>query len=85
MEYIEDLEKRALRIIWELRATRGNELAEAIKSHRMQRIEEMLQTLKAHAERPNAPAEQRSAASNAIAKIRSSLSANCQNSRPVPR
>jgi hypothetical protein len=70
MEQIEDLKKRALRIVWELRTTKGNDLAESIKSHRMQRIEETLQALKAHAEHSSAPAEQRSAALNAIAEIR---------------
>jgi len=71
MERIEDLKKRALRIIWELRTTKGNELAEAMKPHRIQRIEQPLEALKSHAEQPSAPAEQRNAASNAVAEIQS--------------
>ena len=70
MEDIKDLKKSALRIIWELRTTKGNELAEAMKSYRIQRIEQTLEALKSYAELPSVPAEQRSAASAAASEIR---------------
>jgi uncharacterized protein YicC (UPF0701 family) len=68
-EHIDDLRKRALTTIWEIRTTDGNVLAEAIKPYRIRHIENMLAALKSRVEQPNASEEQRRAASDAIAEI----------------
>jgi hypothetical protein len=69
VEQIEDLRRRALTIIWELRTTEGNVLAEAMKPYRIRRIEQTLFEFRALADQPSAAEEERRAALEAFAEI----------------
>ena len=76
IEKVESLRKIALRIVWELQTGGGNHLAESVKDHRMARIEAALKELRARADKPDTPNDEKKAAMEAIAEVLTALSQN---------
>lgn len=72
IESIDDLKRRALATIWEMRAT-DNDFAAAIKPDRIARVKDLLAALRRRAHESRAPATERLAALEAIAEIEPQL------------
>ena len=72
IESINDLKRRALATIWELRAT-DNDFAAAIKFDRVARVENLLTALRRRTHESGTPTAERLAALEAIAQIESQL------------
>lgn len=78
VEKVESLRKVALRIVWELQTTSGNDLAEGVKQHRLERIEGALKELRACADNPRSSNDQKKAAMEALAEVLTALSHNIE-------
>ncbi|HET9149861.1 MAG TPA: hypothetical protein VFO61_05200 [Alphaproteobacteria bacterium] len=72
IESIDDLKRRALATIWEMRAT-DSDFAAALKPDRVARVENLIAALRRRAHESSAPAAERLAALEAIAEIESQL------------
>jgi hypothetical protein len=79
VERVESLRKLALRIVWELQTTAGNDLAKGLKAARLERIEDALKDLRACADDLRASNDQKKAAMQAIAEVLTALSQNIES------
>jgi hypothetical protein len=76
VERVEAQRKLALRVVWELQTTAGNDLAKGLKQTRLEQVEHALKELRSCADDHRSSNQQKKVAMQAIAEVLTALSRN---------